>query len=236
MSNADKPKMITTRWWWVRHAPVREDEGCIYGQKDLNCDCSDRIVFEAVGKILPRDAVWYASNLKRTHQTAEAIWAAGCPKPADMPHVSAFAEQHLGELQGMNRAAFYASLPPGRHWLTGIDEPAPGGESFMDLYNRTCAAIERINAEQAGRDIVAVAHGGTIRAAVALALGGQPDKGLAFDIDNCSVTRLDHLQSVSYNGWRLPMVNQQPWIADASHKAMHQPAGPEIEPPETKLA
>ena len=236
MSNADKPKMTTTRWWWVRHAPVREDEGCIYGQKDLGCDCSDRIVFEAVGKILPRNAVWYASNLKRTHQTAEAIWAAGFPKPAAMPHVDAFAEQHLGELQGMNRAAFYAKLPPGRNWLTGIDEPAPGGESFKDLYNRACAAIERINTKQAGRDIVVVAHGGTIRAAVALALGGQPDKGLAFDIDNCSVTRLDHLLSANYNGWRLPMVNQQPWIADASHRAMHQPAGPEIEPPETKLA
>jgi alpha-ribazole phosphatase len=26
----------------------------------------------------------------------------------------------------------------------------------------------------------------------------------------------------------VPMVNQQPWIADASHNAMHQPAGPEI--------
>ena len=36
--------------------------------------------------------------------------------------------------------------------------------------------------------------------------------------------------------WRLPMVNQQPWIADASHNAMHQPAGPEIVPPATKLA
>jgi hypothetical protein len=24
------------------------------------------------------------------------------------------------------------------------------------------------------------------------------------------------------------MVNQQPWIADASHAAMHQPAGPEV--------
>jgi alpha-ribazole phosphatase len=236
MSNADKPKVVATRWWWVRHAPVREDNGCIYGQKDLGCDCSDRIVFEAVGKILPRGAVWYASNLKRTHQTAAAIWAAGFPEPSDMPHVNAFAEQHLGELQGMDRAAFYASLPAGRHWLTGVDEAAPGGESFMDLYNRVCAAIERISAEQAGRDIIAVAHGGTIRAAIGLALGGQPEKGLAFDIDNCSVTRLDHLSSANYTGWRLPMVNQQPWIADASHAAMHQPAGPEIEPPETKLA
>jgi broad specificity phosphatase PhoE len=236
MSNADNPRVVTTRWWWVRHAPVREDGGCIYGQNDLGCDTSDRVVFEAVGKILPRNALWYASNLKRTHQTAQAIWAAGYPTPSDMPHVNAFAEQHLGQLQGMNRAAFYASLPPGRNWLTGIDEPAPGGESFMDLYRRVCGGIAQINAEQAGRDIIAVAHGGTIRAALALALGGQPDKGLAFDIDNCSVTRLDHLASDNYTGWRLPMVNQQPWIADASHNAMHQPAGPEVTLTEKKLA
>ena len=56
----------------MRHAPVREDGGYIYGQKDLGCDTSDRVVFEAVGKILPRNAVWYASNLKRTHQTARS--------------------------------------------------------------------------------------------------------------------------------------------------------------------
>jgi broad specificity phosphatase PhoE len=236
MSNPGKPLMVTTRWWWVRHAPVREDGGCIYGQKDLGCDTSDRVVFEAVGKILPRNAAWYSSNLKRTHQTAQAIWAAGFPRPGDMPHISAFAEQHLGEWQGMNRAAFLASRPVGSHWFAAIDEAAPGGESFMDLYNRTTGAIERINAERAGRDVIVVAHGGTIKAAVGLALGGQPEKGLVFDIDNCSVTRLDHLASDGHNGWRLPMVNQQPWIADASHNAMHQPAGPEVEPPATKLA
>jgi broad specificity phosphatase PhoE len=236
MSNPGKPLMVTTRWWWVRHAPVREDGGCIYGQKDLGCDTSDRVVFEAVGKILPRNAAWYSSNLKRTHQTAQAIWAAGFPRPGDMPHISAFAKQHLGEWQGMNRAAFLASRPVGSHWFAAIDEAAPGGESFMDLYNRTTGAIERINAERAGRDVIVVAHGGTIKAAVGLALGGQPEKGLVFDIDNCSVTRLDHLASDGHNGWRLPMVNQQPWIADASHNAMHQPAGPEVESPATKLA
>jgi alpha-ribazole phosphatase len=236
MSNPGKPQVVTTRWWWIRHAPVREDNGCIYGQQDLGCDTSDRVVFEAVGKILPRNAVWYSSNLKRTHQTADAIWAAGFPRPSEMPHVHAFAEQHLGQWQGMNRAAFLASLPAGSHWFAAIDEPAPGGESFMDLYNRTTGAIERINAERAGRDVIVVAHGGTIRAAVGLALGGLPEKGLAFDIDNCSVTRLDHVASAGRGVWRLPMVNQQPWIADASHNAMHQPAGPEVVPPATKLA
>ncbi len=73
----DKPNVVTTRWWWVRHAPVRNDGGNIYGQSDLPCDTSDTYVFNAVAKVLPREAVWYSSNLMRTHQTAEAIWAAG---------------------------------------------------------------------------------------------------------------------------------------------------------------
>jgi broad specificity phosphatase PhoE len=222
--------MVATRWWWVRHAPVREDGGRIYGQKDIACDTSDRVVFAAVGKILPRDAVWYASNLKRTHQTANAIWAEGFPKPDVLRHEAAFAEQNLGAWQGLNRAAFFASRPVevGSYWFAPIDDPAPGGESFMDLYNRVRGAIERISVEHAGKDVIAVAHGGTIKAAIGLALGDQPERGLAFTIDNCSVTRLDHLASAGHQGWRIPMVNQQPWIADASHNAMHQPAGPEI--------
>src|ERR1700675_5067430 len=101
----------------------------------------------------------------------------------------------------MNRAAFLASRPVGSHWFAAIDEPAPGGERFMDLYNRVCGAIMRINAEQAGRDVIVVAHGGTIKAAVGLALGGQPEKGLAFALDNCSVTRLDHIASDGHSGW-----------------------------------
>jgi alpha-ribazole phosphatase len=245
MSNAAEPfvaqhtvpaGVVATRWWWVRHAPVRNDGGNIYGQKDMDCDCSDRVVFDAVGKILPRNAAWFSSNLKRTHQTANAIWAAGFPKPAEMPHEADFAEQHLGDWQGMNRADFFASRPiaVGSYWFAPIDDPAPNGESFMDLYNRVRRGIERINVTHAGRDVIAVAHGGTIKAAIGLALNDQPDRGLAFTIDNCSVTRLDHLASDGHAGWRIPMVNQQPWIASPEHAAMHQPAGPEVTP--TKLA
>ena len=236
LSNSGKSGVVTTRWWWIRHAPVRNDGGNIYGQKDIACDTSDRAVFEAVAKILPRKAVWFASSLMRTHQTAEAIWATGFPKPSDMRKEADFAEQNLGRWQGMNRAAFLASRPVGSSWFAGINEPAPDGESFMDLYNRVYRAIERINIEQAGQDVIAVGHGGTIKAALGLALGGRPEQGLVFDIDNCSVTRLDHFANPATNServiWRLPMVNQQPWIADAAHDAMHQPAGPEV----TKLA
>src|SRR5260370_21420465 len=190
MSNPTKPfvlqhavptGVVATRWWWVRHAPVREDNGCIYGQKDLGCDTSDRVVFEAVAKVLPRNAVRYASNLKRTHQTAEAIWAAGFPKPASMLKEAAFAEQHLGQWQGMNRAAFLASRPPGNQWFSAIDEPAPRGESFMDLYNRVRGAISPINVEHAGTAAIPAAHSPTITSAVGPALGGQPAKTLSLD-------------------------------------------------------
>ncbi len=151
MSNPDKPKAVVTRWWWVRHAPVRNDGGNIYGQTDIACDTSDTEVFEAVAKILPRGAVWVASNLKRTHQTAEAIWDAGFPRPAEMPWEAAFAEQNLGRWQGMNRAAFIAARPLGASWFADINEPAPGGESFMDLYRRVSSAIDRITPRASGQ-------------------------------------------------------------------------------------
>ncbi|MBN8920463.1 MAG: hypothetical protein J0H62_07200, partial [Rhizobiales bacterium] len=64
-----------TRWWWVRHAPV-PDGGRIYGQSDLDCDCSDTGKFTAIASDLPRGAVWLTSNLGRTRQTAAAIMAA----------------------------------------------------------------------------------------------------------------------------------------------------------------
>src|ERR1700709_2422267 len=132
MSNPDKSSVLqhavpsgvgATRWGWVRHAPVRDDGGNIYGQKDMACDCSDRVVFDAVGKILPRNAVWVASKLKRTHQTAAAIWAAGYPKPDAMPHEADLNEQHLGDWQGLNRAEFFASHPIklGGHWVAALD-------------------------------------------------------------------------------------------------------------------
>ena len=235
MSNRDNKNVTVTRWWWIRHAPGRSDGGNIYGQEDIDCDTGDVEVFEAVAKMLPRDAVWYSSNLKRTHQTAEAIWAAGFPKPANMTQERDFAEQHLGRWQGMNRAALLASQPPGRSWFAAVNEPAPGGERFMDLYPRVCRPLVRITAAEAGRNIIAVGHGGVIRAAVGLALGGQPDRGLSFDVDNVSVTRLDHIAGVGLSTWRLPMVNQQPWIADPRHAAMHQPSGPEVRPA-SKLA
>jgi alpha-ribazole phosphatase len=222
--------LIRTRWWWVRHAPVRSDNGRIYGQSDLSCDCSDTASFEALTRVLPRGALWFTSHLARTRETVQAIWAAGDLAPAGPPReIRDFAEQHLGAWQGLDRAGFFAERPehPGSYWFAPAEERPPGGESFVDLYERTRAAIGRLGPECRGRDVVVVAHGGTIRAALAVALGIEPQGGLAFAVENCSVTRLDHLEANGASGWRVVMVNHQPWAA-LDEGSRGQPSGPEL--------
>ncbi len=205
----------STRWWWIRHAPV-PDGGFIYGQRDLDCDCGDEEIFRILARELPRDAVWLTSNLVRTRQTAAAILAASRERYAGVEPtpIAEFAEQHLGDWQGLERKAFYAERKVGTHtlWFAPADERPPGGESFADLVDRVRPAIERLTAEHRGRDIVAVTHGGTIRAALAHALGLSPQAALAFAIDNCSITRLDFLSPEKHTGlWRAVAANHRPW-------------------------
>ena len=210
---AAKDGFVRTRWWWVRHAPVRVDEGRIYGQTDLPCDCSDTRVFSSLARLLPRDAVWITSNLTRTHQTAEAISAAGnFEKPLVLEQHQDLAEQHLGDWQGMDRKTFLMdrSQEPDSFWYATAEERAPNGESFVDLVERVGIAIKRVNQTHQGRDVIAVAHGGTIRAAIAIALGLPPRGGFAFMVDNCSLTRLDHYQGPKSAGWRVTMINHRP--------------------------
>jgi broad specificity phosphatase PhoE len=209
---------VVTRWWWIRHAPV-PDGGRIYGQRDLPCDCSDAEVFAGLAAELPADAVWVTSGLKRARQTAEAIRSAEPGKFAGVAPaaLAEFDEQHLGEWQGLERRAFYAARRVGTHtlWFAPADERPPGGESFADLVARVAPAIARLTVEHRGRDIVAVTHGGTIRAAIGLALGLAPQAALGFSTDNCSLTRLDHLSADGGHGlWRVVAVNRRPlWRA-----------------------
>jgi alpha-ribazole phosphatase len=207
--------ITSTRWWWVRHAPV-PDGGRIYGQRDLDCDCRERIVFDAVARWLPADAIWVTSTLKRTIQTADAIIAAssGRHTPSSISRYGAFAEQHLGDWQGQNREVMRQTLgiTPMRFWLTRGDDKAPGGESFPDLVARVVPQIQDLTRNQAGRDIVAVTHGGTIRAAIQHAFGLGGETVHAFMIDNCSVTMLEHLRSDDGQSvWRTAGINHRPW-------------------------
>jgi alpha-ribazole phosphatase len=201
-----------TRWWWIRHAPVIQTENRIYGQTDLPCDCSDDALFRGLAQALPGEAVLVTSDLLRAVQTATAIVAAGRAMP-DGIRDTAFREQHFGDWQGEMREEFYARRGghiPGT-WLAPPEERAPNGESFADLVERVIPAVERYTLEHGGRDIVCVAHGGTIKAALGHALKLDYHQSLSFSLANCSLTRIDHL--IPENGaetWRVGMVNWLP--------------------------
>jgi alpha-ribazole phosphatase len=211
---------VVTRWWWVRHAPVTVNNGRCYGQTDVPCDCSNDAAFAGLAKLLPKDAIWVTSTLKRTHMTAAGIVRAGLPGPDPIPGPGVIverdlAEQHFGDWQGVT----YAELAVmngnrwPRFWLAPATHAPPGGESFVQLMARAHPAILRLSQEHAGRDIIAVTHGGTIRAALAQALDLAPEATLAVSIDNLSLTRIEHFPDANVaHPWRVATVNQAPVI------------------------
>jgi len=96
-----------------------------------------------------------------------------------------------------------------RFWHAPAHEAPPGGESFLMVVERVSRAIRRLTEAYAGSDIIAVAHGGTIRAALGLALGLDPEAALAISIDNCSITRIDRIDGPGMgHGWRVVTVNR----------------------------
>lgn len=207
-----------TRWWWVRHAPVTVNQGCCYGQTDHPCDVADHVRFAALAKRLPERAVWVATPLKRTQMTAAALVEAGLAGPREIPGPDLaiepeLIEQHFGEWQGVRYDELAARRGDAWHrfWLAPAHETPPGGESFVALTRRVHAAIARLSTLHHGRDILAVTHGGTIRAALALALDLAPEAALAFTIDNLSLTRIDHIPGPGGSRlWRVGTVNQPP--------------------------
>ena len=208
---------VTTRFWWVRHAPVAHD-GRIYGQEDKPCDCSDAAVFAGLAAQLPKNAVWVVSNLRRTHETAQAIVKAGLPGPAEIPGPRAeaipeLAEQNFGDWQGMTYEELRQSRGGAFHrfWHAPAHQRVPGGESFVEMMARVDRAILGLIDKHRGRDIIAVAHGGTIRSALGMALGLEPERCLAFTMENCSLTRIDRIEGPGMgHNWRVITVNRSP--------------------------
>jgi broad specificity phosphatase PhoE len=113
------------------------------------------------------DAV-YSSDLRRARGTADAVARS---KGLEVRTTRDLREVDVGSWSGLTRAEAEAQFPEayGR-WLQG-GEGWDDGETYEELGERVVRAIRKIAKQHEGERVLVVAHGGTIRAIHAAALG-----------------------------------------------------------------
>jgi broad specificity phosphatase PhoE len=119
-------------------------------------------------------------------------------------------EIDVGQWEGLTPEELYRRFP--EHMEAFNRDPARtvrlGGESYAQLQARALAALNAIHAAHPGDELVlAVSHGGTIRALLCHIIGLDLAHFGRLWIDNGSITELRH----GAHGWRLVRLN------DAAH-------------------
>jgi broad specificity phosphatase PhoE len=113
------------------------------------------------------DAV-YSSDLLRARETAEIVATEHGLAVTTVPELR---EVDVGSWSGLTRGEAQTRFPDGyERWLAG-GEGWNDGETYEQLGQRVVAALLRLAAAHEGGRILVVAHGGTIRAVHAAALG-----------------------------------------------------------------
>ncbi len=210
-------KWVATRWYCIRHAVVPESEhhNTFYGSDDVGC-IPDMDLAKWHTKILPSDNnILVTSGLKRTTQTAQAIRDCDFDLPTDMQFKS-FNEMDFGHWQGKPASNYMKNKDQG-FWYTPAHYRITGGESFADLYARVSHTMFDITWKYAGKNIISITHGGTIRAQIAYALGLPLKTAVDINIDNQSLTLLEHFHNEDTEGniteqdkWRVHYINKIP--------------------------
>jgi broad specificity phosphatase PhoE len=145
-------------------------EGRFQGHADPPLNEAGRAQAAELAAALARDelAAVYSSPLRRALETAEIV--AGTHGLEPVP-VQALHEVDVGSWQGLTRAEVKRRFPEQyAHWLDygqGWDD----GETYDEMGERVVATLLELAAAHDGARILAVTHGGPIRAAFAFAAG-----------------------------------------------------------------
>ena len=108
------------------------------------------------------------SPLRRAYETAELVAA---PHGLTPVALEALREVDVGSWQGLRRQELEERDPEGfARWLD-YEQGWADGETYEEMGQRVVATLLELAAEHAGEQILAVTHGGPIRAAFAFADG-----------------------------------------------------------------
>lgn len=178
------PEPQATRLLLLRHAPLAKPG--LAGRRDVAADCSDLAALDWARAALAMAGTHWASPALRCRQTCAALGIAPEWHPA-------LWEQDFGAWEEPDAAIpDLGPLPPAEL----ARQRPPGGESFLDMAARVQARLL-----QARGTVAIVAHAGTVRAALALAVGPA---ALSFSVAPLSLTIL----SRSPAGWAVEAVNR----------------------------
>ena len=184
-----------TEFWVVRHAESEWNaQGRYQGQTDVPLSQTGREqAVRLAGRLtgMKFDAV-YASDLARAFDTARAVAAT----LADSPEVrtdSGLREIDVGRLGGKVRSEIEEEFPD--YVMALRSDPwnarRPGGESMADLAARAKLAFDGLCERHPGQRLLVVTHGGVVRVAVSLAIGGhEKDVWARLSVANTSITRI----------------------------------------------
>lgn len=131
-----------------------------------------------------------SSDLARARQTVEAITACNA---APLRLDADLREMAMGAWEGRTRAEAVALEPEAwaRWWVQPDVYPPPGGETLLQLRDRTARAIDRCYAEHPAGTVLWVTHGGLIGVLLCHLLGIDLAHRWQFRRDNAGITELE---------------------------------------------
>jgi broad specificity phosphatase PhoE len=177
----------------VRHGQSTWNrEHRIQGQLDPPLSDEGRRQAELLGRRLAgrRLVGFYASDLKRAFETAEAIGALVdlVPEPT-----AGLREIYLGDWEGLRTDEIAERFPDA--WARWREEPdwdlVPAGEGAARFEARVIATLDEILDRHSHGDVLVVTHGGVIQVALHRVIG-RPSRGLfPFKIQNASISLIE---------------------------------------------
>jgi alpha-ribazole phosphatase len=177
----------------VRHAEAEEStRGRCYGSLDVGLSAHGRSQCAALARALASEQVVavVTSPRVRAVETAAAI---AKPHGLDVRIEPDLRELDFGDLEGREYDEIAAALPElYAAWMrTPTEVRFPGGESYADLHARSDAAVSGLRAAHNGETVVAVTHGGVVRAVLHTILGLPPERIFRIAVDPASVTTIE---------------------------------------------
>lgn len=173
-------------WLLIRHAPRAEPDR-LAGRRDVAAILPAERKLAGLRALSGSFDQLVTSPALRCYQTAQALFPG-----IDCTREAGLWEQDFGEWEGLTSARIPDIGPMDRSGLAA--HCPPGGESFLAMASRVTISLRAL---PAGRSVI-IAHAGTVRAALGLALS-DPAAGLAFEIAPLSATLIRALHGGQFS-------------------------------------